>query len=319
MQKPKALRRGDTLGLVGPSGAIRAENGLERAVAQLEELGFRVKVGESAGASYGYLSGSDELRARDLNAMFADDGVDGIICTKGGYGTPRILDRLDYDVARRNPKMLIGFSDITALHLAYGRCSELVTFHGPMPVSCMIGGFDEYSKAWFERVIFSDKPVGALRNCACQRLRCLQGGAAHGPLTGGNLSLICALMGTPWELEPDGKLLFIEDVGESAYRIDRMLTQLRLAGVFERCAGVIFGDFADCPDGPEGLGLTLDQVIADIVLPSGKPVLAGLCAGHGPHRLTLPLGIEYALDADALRLEALESAVSPRGGAKIIV
>ena len=198
MNKPKAVKPGDTLGLVGPSGAIRTDDGLERAIKVLKDFGYNVKVGASAGARYGYLSGTDELRARDLNDMFMDDEVDAIICTKGGYGTPRILDRLDFDAAKKHPKLFLGYSDITALLLAYGKYADLVTFHGPMPSSCMSNGdFDEYSKAHFLKAISSTEPLGEMRNCACQKLNCLNAGQVRAPMVGGNLSLVEETLGTP--------------------------------------------------------------------------------------------------------------------------
>lgn len=309
MIKPKALKSGATLGLVGPSGAIRTDDGLERSVALLEAMGYNVKVGVSAGARYGYLSGNDELRARDLNDMFKDDTVDAIICTKGGYGTPRILDLLDYEAARRHPKLFIGYSDITALLIAYGQYADMVTFHGPMPASCMINDFDEYSKEHFMRAISDAAPLGEICNCDGQTRTCLNGGRTCAPMVGGNLSLVTELLGTPYELDCRGRILLLEDVGERTYRLDGMLNHLRLAGKFEECAGVVFGDFTRCNSEPEGFGFTLDEVIRDIVLPCGKPVMGGLCAGHGKHKLTLPMGIAYELDADNCRLTALESAL----------
>lgn len=309
MQKPKALKPGQVVGLVGPSGAIRTEDGLERSVKLLEELGYRVKVGASAGARYGYLSGTDELRARDLNDMFLDDEVDAIICTRGGYGTPRILDRLDYDAARRHPKLLLGYSDITALLIAYGKYSDLVTFHGPMPSSCMINGFDEYSRARFLEAVSSTEPLGELRNCACQKRTCLNSGVVRGQLVGGNLSLVTQTLGTPYEIDCRDRILLLEDIGEKTYRLDGMLNHLRLAGKLDECAGIVFGDFTNCPMEYEGFSFTLDEIIRDLVLPCGKPVMSGLCAGHGPHKLTLPLGIEYELNATECRLTALESAL----------
>ena len=310
MNKPKAVKPGDTLGPVGPSGAIRTDDGLERAIKVLEDFGYNVKVGASAGARYGYLSGTDELRAKDLNDMFMDDEVDAIICTKGGYGTPRILDRLDFDAAKKHPKLFLGYSDITALLLAYGKYADLVTFHGPMPSSCMSNGdFDEYSKAHFLKAISSTEPLGEMRNCACQKLNCLNAGQVRAPMVGGNLSLVEETLGTPYEVDCRGKILFLEDVGERTYRLDGMLNHLRLAGKFDDCAGIVLGDFTNCTMEYENFSFTLDEILRDIVLPCGKPVMSGLCAGHGPHKLTLPMGIEYELNATECKLIALESAL----------
>lgn len=311
MNKPKAVKPGATLGLVGPSGAIRTDDGLERAINVLRKYGYNVKVGASAGARYGYLSGTDDLRARDLNDMFMDDDVDGIICTRGGYGTPRILDKLDFDAAKNHPKLFLGYSDITALLVAYGKFSDLVTFHGPMPSSCMGYGddFDAYSRDNFLRAIASTEPLGEMRNCACQPLKCLNAGTVRAPMVGGNLSLVVETLGTPYEIDCRGKILFLEDVGERIYRLDGMLNHLRLSGKLEECAGIVLGDFTNCTAEYPNFCFTLDEVLRDLVLPCGKPVMSGLCAGHGPHKQTLPMGIEYELNATECRLTALEPAL----------
>ena len=313
MNKPKAVKPGDTLGLVGPSGAIRTDDGLERAIKVLKDFGYNVKVGASAGARYGYLSGTDELRAKDLNDMFMDDEVDAIICTKGGYGTPRILDRLDFDAAKKHPKLFLGYSDITALLLAYGKYADLVTFHGPMPSSCMSNGdFDEYSKAHFLKAISSTEPLGEMRNCACQKLNCLNAGQVRAPMVGGNLSLVEETLGTPYEVDCRGKILFLEDVGERPYRLDRNLTSLALAGKFRDCAGIILGTFTDCEepphDDPSDSGviadstLTLQQIIEEVILPYKKPTLLNYRAGHMYPQSTLPMGAEISIDLTQKRI-----------------
>lgn len=310
---PKALRPGDLIGLVAPSGSTKDAEAAAKGKAALEKLGFRVKVGASALATrYGYLAAPDELRAADLNAFFGDPEVDGIVCLKGGYGTPRILDRLDYGAMASSPKLLIGYSDITGLHLAFDRYVGYPTMHGPMAMS-MASGWNGYSRDSWLRAATADQPLGELRNPEGEAAEALVGGKARGRLIGGNLSLVAALCGTPYALEPEGAIVFLEDVGEEPYRVDRMLNQLRLAGVFERCAAVALGGWTDCgPEDPER-SLTLREVFMDQLAPSGKPVMAGLAAGHCAPTMSLPFGVAAELDADAGRLVILEAACRSPG------
>ncbi len=306
----KKLKYGDTIGLIGPSGTVREAGAVDQAIAYMQEMGFKVKVGESAHAKYGYLSGTDEVRARDINAMFADKEVDAIVCTRGGYGTMRLLDLLDYDAIRANPKIFVGFSDITALHIAFQEKCGLVTFHGPMAARWMHEFPDGFTKKALFDALMNAKPLGELHNAPGYHARAtVNPGRAEGMLVGGNLSLIAGTIGTPYELDVKGKILFIEEIGERTYCVDRMLTQLRLAGKFDDCAGVVFGDFNDCPVEYPEFGLTLEEVIRDIAAPCGKPMFTGLQAGHVSPKLTLPLGTRCRMDADNCTLEVLESAV----------
>ena len=304
----KRLKKGDTIGLVAPSGAVRTAGALERAAAEIERMGYRVRLGESCGQVYGYLSGSDAVRARDINAMFLDDAVDAIVCVRGGYGTTRILDRLDYAAIAAHPKIFMGFSDITALHIAMLEKAGLATFHGPMATADWDdGAIHPFFRASMERALCDEAPMGALENApGYPERRTLAPGQAEGPLVGGNLMLITSLLGTPYELDTRGRILFIEEIGEHTYCIDRMLTQLRLAGKLDDCAGVVFGDFKNCPIEYPEFGLSIEQIIRDIVVPCGKPVLTGLQAGHCTPKLTLPLGARCRLDADARTLTVLE-------------
>ena len=306
----KKLKFGDTIGLIGPSGAVRKEGAVDRAIAYMQEMGFKVKVGESAHARYGYLSGTDELRARDLNAMFADPEVDAIVCTRGGYGTMRMLDLLDYEIIRANPKVFVGFSDITALHIAFLEKCGLVTFHGPMATSWNDDFPDGFTKDALYRAVMEAAPLGNLLNAPGYHERAtVNPGSAEGILVGGNLSLIAGTIGTPYEIDTKDRILFIEEVGERTYCVDRMLTQLRLAGKFEDCAGIVFGDFNDCPVEYPEFGLTLEEVIRDVAATCGKPVFTGLQAGHVSPKITLPFGVRCRMDADERTLTVLESAV----------
>lgn len=307
----KKLKFGDTLGFIAPSGAVRTEGAIERAVKETERMGFKVKLGESAGQKYGYLSGTDEIRARDINHMFADDEVDAIVCLRGGYGAMRILDQLNYELIARHPKIFMGFSDITALHIALLNRCDLATFHGPMAAANWAGTpLDDFSRESMYRALMSTEPVGELRNPEGDQRQTVNPGQAEGRLVGGNLMLIVSSLGTPWEIDTKGRIIFIEEVGERTYCVDRMLTQLRLAGKFEDCAGVVFGDFADCPVEYPEFGLTLEEIIRDVVAPSGKPIFSGLRCGHCTPKLTLPFGVKCRMDADECTLTVLESAVT---------
>jgi Uncharacterized proteins, homologs of microcin C7 resistance protein MccF len=298
--KPKALALGDTIALVAPSGRVADLDRVDKCVAALDGLGFAVRVYPSCRSGYGYLSGSDEARAADLNAAFADDAIDGIICLKGGYGTPRILDRLDYPSIARHPKLFVGYSDITALHLALLNRCGLATIHGPMPSSDMLPEFDSFSRESWLASLCSREPLGRLPLPAgAAQPRALANGTARGELVGGNLSLLAATMGTPYQVRAKGRILFIEDIDEAPYRIDRMLTLLRLGGVFDECAGVVLGNWNNCSPSKEKPDFELDQIFRDVILPSGKPVIADFPAGHCSPTLSLPLGTLVELDADS--------------------
>jgi len=308
LYKPRALKPGDTLGLLAPASMTDHQN-VDKAIEKLKKMGFNVKVGKSPYKRYGYLSGEDKVRADDINSMFKDKEIDGIICTRGGYGTPRILPLLDYDAIRDNPKVFIGFSDITALHIAFNQKSELVTYHGPMAVSNLIKGVSEFtmeslldsvSRTASERVI--NNPEGTKVETVCQ-------GTSEGIITGGNLSLLTNSIGTPYEIDTKGKILFIEEISEDVYKIDRALNQLKLAGKFEDAIGIILGDFNDCDKSKHDESLSLMEVINHHIKNANKPTIFNLKSGHCEPMITLPLGIKVRLDATERRITILESSV----------
>ena len=305
--KPSRLHRGDAVSLVAPSGSASGPERVEASIRALESLGLRVKASPHCADAYGYLAGEDAVRARELESAFQDPETSAVICLKGGYGTPRILDRLDYSIIANHPKVFLGYSDITALHIAFRQFAGLVTFHGPMPSSDMLPDFDPESRASLEAIMFGmgDFPR-RIANPRGRPFRTVAEGVAEGELVGGNLSLLAATMGTPWEIDTERRIIFIEDIDETPYRIDRMLNQMRLAGKFEACAGVVIGSWTRCDPSEGKRSLAIDEVIRDLIVPSGKPVLAGLEAGHCAPTLTLPLGIRYRLNASEGRLELLE-------------
>lgn len=296
MNKGKALRAGDTIGVVATSSPA-TEEVLNKAMAELQGMGYKVKISDTCREAYGgYLAGTPEQRAAELNAMFVDEEVDGIMCMRGGYGSPQILSLLDYDLIAQNPKLFIGYSDITALHTVFGQRANLATLHGPMATSDIAHGLDDWSKQYLLRAMTRPEPLGAIINPPGEEIVCLVEGQAAGPVVGGNLALVSALMGTPYQLDTRGKLLFLEDIDEEPYRIDRMLTQLAQGGLFDDCAGVVIGTWTDCePKKREGFSVW--DVFQNIVVPYGKPTIWNIQIGHGACNIALPLGVEASLDA----------------------
>ncbi len=309
MIKPKPLRRGDTIGLAGISGAMHdPEVNYPKMMEAIEAMGYRVVVADSCREQYGYLSGTDESRARGLNALFRDDRVDAVVCMRGGYGVARMLDGVDFDVIRANPKIVLGYSDITALHTAIHEKVGMVTIHGPMPCSAWME-FDDFSRDSLLRALTATEPLGRFDNPPGMAPECIVPGRCEGLLVGGNLTLIASACGTPYALDARGKILLLEDIGEYVYRLDSMLTQLRLAGMFDQCAGVVLGGFTNCTEEYEHYALHLEDIIRDIIVPAGKPVLGNMSIGHTPVKITVPLGVHCVLDADAGTLTATEAAL----------
>ncbi|MCX7027678.1 MAG: LD-carboxypeptidase [Spirochaetes bacterium] len=308
--KPRRLHKGDRVFLVAPSGSAFDSARVEASIHALESLGFEVSASPHCADVYGYLAGSDETRAAELERAFLDPDTNAVICLKGGYGTPRILDRIDYGIMAAHPKLFLGYSDITALHTAFRQVAGLVTIHGPMPSSDMVPELDPVSRSSLEETLFGEQFPRFLANPDGLALETIAAGIAEGELTGGNLSLLAATMGTPWQIDAGGKILFIEDVDEAPYRIDRMLNQLRLAGVFEACEGILIGSWTRCEAPKEKRSLAIRQILEDLLVSAGKPILAGLQAGHGKPSLTLALGVRYLLDATAGDFCLLESPFS---------
>ncbi|CAK7077760.1 LD-carboxypeptidase [Tissierella sp. P1] len=306
MIKPKALKLGDTIGIIAPASPTTEER-VKKAHDKLIEMGFEVKIGKSPYEKYGYLSGTDAVRAEDINEMFKDKEVNGIICIRGGYGTPRILDLLDYEAIKNNPKVFVGYSDITALHIAFTQITDLVTYHGPMVASDMIGDFSEFSRDNLFKAIMQTEPMGKISNPPEEEIVTINGGIAEGNIIGGNLSLIVDTIGTPYEIDVKDKILFIEEIGEEPYNIDRMLNQLRLSGKLHDASGIILGDFNNCVSEKHDENLTLEQVIDDYIKPIGKPTIYNLQAGHCEPMVTLPFGVKARLDADKKELIILEN------------
>lgn len=298
---PKRLKVGDTIGIVAPASPPNQES-LTRSFAFLESLGLKWKLGKHVNDVNGYLAGTDDGRLADLEEMFADPEIAGIICAGGGYGSARFADRLDYQLIQENPKVFWGFSDITFLHTAIANYTDLVTFHGPMLASC-VGKetFHELSAKMFRQLF---EPMELHYSEAISPLETLSPGSSSGELTGGNLSLLASGIGTKFEINTKGKLLLIEDVGEEPYRVDNLLNQLRLAGKFSDAAGIVIGDFAKVEPKKE-TSLTLDEVLRHYTADLGKPVVSGFKIGHCEPHFAVPLGSNARLDADQKTLTIL--------------
>jgi muramoyltetrapeptide carboxypeptidase len=302
--KPRRLRPGDTVGITAPASWGDRDQ-IKQAASCLEKLGLRVRLGDTLSMQHGYLSGTDEQRARELNEMFGDPEIQAIICARGGYGTGRIADRLDYDLIRANPKIFWGYSDITFLHAAIGRYAGLVTFHGPMMLDLAKDEnpltVQNYDTLVHPSVLRYTEEISPLQT--------LVEGEALGPLVGGNLSLLVSTLGTPYELDTKGKLLFIEDIEEEPYRVDRMLNQLRLAGKFADAAGILVCDFHDCVPSKRKISLTLEQIFQDHIVTAGKPTLSGFKIGHCSPNIAVPVGIEARMSTYEKLLECTEPGV----------
>jgi muramoyltetrapeptide carboxypeptidase len=315
--RPQALREGDTVGLITPGTYVSDPDRLALAVRTVKYFGLRPKLGRNVGQRAGYLGGTDQQRLDDLHDMFRDPEVKAVFAIRGGYGSERLLDRIDYGLLRAHPKIFLGYSDITCLHLAIHKRAGLVTFHGPV----MISAFTDFTEKCFRRALFAGEPLGAVTNPPetsqlrpAHTLRAVRPGKARGRLIGGNLSLVTRTMGTPYEIDSRGRILFIEDVDEQPYSIDGMLTQLRLAGKLDAAAGIVFGECSDCRprdykpafESTFSVGEVVDQILGKLSI----PVLSGLTIGHTDDQVTLPLGVMASLDADKGELTIEEAAVA---------
>ncbi|MCL6456438.1 MAG: LD-carboxypeptidase [Gorillibacterium sp.] len=302
---PRKLVAGDTIGITAPASR-GDEAACVKAAESLIKLGFRLRIGETLSKQRGYLAGTDEERAMELNGMFADPEIAAIICARGGYGTARIAEQLDYELIRANPKIFWGYSDITFLHTAIGQLAGLVTFHGPMLIDLCREDVHPLTLASFQMLI---NPSGFHYTEACSPLTVLVAGEAQGQLTGGNLSLLVSTLGTPYEVDTRGKLLLIEDIDEEPYRVDRMLLQLRMAGKLAECAGIIVGNFNNSEPKKRKDSLTLAEVFADYLIPAGKPCMAGFEIGHSIPNIAIPLGVEARMSTHEKLVQEIQQGV----------
>lgn len=306
MTTPKPLFPGAKVALTCASSAVPAER-LEPAVTAVRALGLDPVVFPSclADSRHGYFAADDAQRAKDIQDAFADPSIDGVLSIRGGYGAHRILPLLDLESIAKNPKYFSGYSDVTALHTAFNQTCGFVTYHTIMPSTEYYQNVDDYSMDYLRRALFGAL-TGSLENPADTPMTTLVSGKATGILCGGNLSLLAASLGTPWEIDTKDKILFLEDIGEKTYRVDSMLTQLRNAGKFDDCAGVILGAWTDCPPEYPDRTLLLPEIFAELIAPAGKPTLMDVQCGHILPTMSLPLGKVVTMDADKHTLEVLK-------------
>ena len=301
--KPAVLKPGDLVGMITPASNVpNEEESYAKLARNMESMGLKVRFGQNVRKHPGYIAGPEDGRLADLHAMFADPEVKGVFCIRGGYGSPQLLDGINYPLIRKNPKVFLGYSDITALHLAIHQQTGLVTFHG----AAWNRELTPFTMEHLKRVLFDASPSGKVPVAPDHSLKALAGGKAQGRITGGNLSLIATLLGTPYEIDTRGAILCVEDVGEDPYRIDRMFTQLRLAGKLNGIAGLVWGECHNCI--PKTLPpYEMTEVYARILSKLKCPVLTGLRFGHTDDQVTLPYGVMASLDADQGELSLLES------------
>jgi muramoyltetrapeptide carboxypeptidase len=300
---PNFLQQGDRVGVLSPSGPQPQER-LEAAIQSVRDFGLEPVVYDSCRLKHGYFAGTDRERAADLQSAFADPSVKGVICIRGGYGAHRLMEYVDLDAIAAARKPLYGYSDITALHIELNR-RGVISWHTPMPGTEWYHGLDDFTQACVRSALFGPLP-GSIVNPDGSAFTELVPGKAEGILCGGNLSLVASTIGTYYEIDTKGKILFLEDIDESPYRIDRMLLQLRHAGKFSDCAGVVFGPFTNCvaPEAPNSL--TVDEVLDELLGDIGKPVAKGLQCGHVLPTACMPLGARAELDASEGTLKILE-------------
>lgn len=301
LRVPPPLTVGSRVAMISPSGPLQGPHELERAVATAESLGWAVQVGQHALRRTGYFAGDDAQRGDDLLDALHDDRIDGIWCLRGGYGAARLLPRLSAELLQRHPKALIGYSDITALHAAWQHAG-LVSYHGPTARAPL----SDFSRDSLVRALQTSTD-----SCGeAPEARVVRGGRATGRLVGGNLALVSSLCGTPWAVNCRDAIVVLEDIGEATYRLDRMLTQLRLAGAFEGCVGVAFGHCTDCPDTTDDGARTIDAIVTELADALHVPALQGIPVGHISDQWTVPFGAIATMDADARTLSVSTAAVS---------
>ncbi len=301
MLTPRKLFPGARVAILGASGPVTEER-LEAGLKAVRSLGLEPVVYPSARSRHGYLAGTDDVRAADLNAAFADDSIDGILCMRGGYGAHRLVGLIDLDTVRAHPKFFSGYSDVTALHIAFNQICGMVTYHTIMPTTEYYKELDDYSMLWLRKAMFEPMEGPVANPKDAPGMTAVTGGKASGTLVGGNLSLVQQSIGTPWAVDTKGKVLFLEDIGEKPYRIDAMLTHLRNAGVLGGCAGIVLGYWTGCEAEEPQRSLTIDEVIDELIRPLCIPCVKSLCCGHQTPSCALPLGAQVTLDADACTL-----------------
>ena len=308
--KPKKLKKNDTIGIISPGSSPDDLSKIEEGVKYLEKLGYNVEAGKNVGKTNGYLAGNDNERLDDLHYMFRKKEIKAIFCLRGGYGSGRLLDKINFNIIKKNPKIFVGYSDITALHLSIFKKTNLITFAGPMIATDFLEGLNEKAEECFWSMLTSSKKIGKIKSIGDREIQSLRKGKSQGALFGGNLSVLTSLLGSNFIPIFEKSILLLEETCEPPYKIDRMFNQLKLAGVFQKTSGIILGAFNNCrEENSEKHTLTLGEVIQDYLGDSKKPVIYNFSHGHIKEILTLPIGLKVKLNSDKNYIEFTESAV----------
>lgn len=308
--KPRKLQKGDLIGIISPASAPDDLSRIDKGINYLEKLGYKTILGKNSSKSYGYLAGSDDERVSDLHEMFANKDVKAIFCTRGGYGSPRLLNRIDYKLIRRNPKIFVGYSDITTLQLAFYKKCGLVTFAGPMLAVDFYNNVSSFTEEFFWSLITSDKKMGKIKQPENRNIKKFIKNSSEGIVLGGNLALMTSIMGTEYFPSFKEKILMLEEVGETPYRVDRLLNQLKLAGIFEQVNGILLGAFTDCEEADlSKKTLSLDQVLDDYLSNLKVNVTLNFQHGHIKDNITVPFGTRIKVNSLKENIEFLEAAV----------
>lgn len=314
MIKAKKLQKGDTIGIVSPASPSESRSEVIRGIETLEIMGYKVKLGKNVNKRKGHVAASEDERANDVNSMFRDDSVNAIFVTQGGYGSAQLFNKLDFDAMSANPKIFVGFSDITSMHLAMNKFSNLVTFHGPGMARFNNQELTDYTKRHLFKAVASNVPIGEIELADSNKwLYPIHEGVCEGEVVGGNLTLICSSLSTPFEIDTRGKILLIEDVDTEPWVFDHMMCHLRNAGKLDDVAGVVVGECVNCVPYKYEPGFNIDLSLEDVLLyylePLGVPVLFGLPIGHTDNIATIPLGVYARLDTYQKKFTVLENGV----------
>ena len=309
--KPPALKKGDLIGIISPASTPDELSRIENSVKYFENLGYSVVLGQNVGKYRGYLAGTDQERLDDLHSMFSNKKVKAVFCIRGGYGAFRLLDKINYKLIKSNPKIFVGYSEITALQNAIFTKTGLITFAGPMPAVDFVNEVSSFTEEFFWKLVTSKKKIGRIKYPAETSPQTLRKGIVSGQIVGGNLAVLTALTGTKYFPDMKNKILILEDINEAPYKVDRLLNQLRLNGVFSKIKGIILGRFVDCyEDDANKKTLTLGEVIDDYFCPLKIPSLYVFPHGHIKDFVTIPFGLKIKLDSGKQSVEFLESAVN---------
>jgi len=291
---PEKLKIGDTIAIIAPSGPVSKE-AADSCKKLVEDMGYKVKMGKCVYRSiHGYSAGTGEEKAEEINQMFADKEVNAIWCIRGGDTSSHAMDKIDYEIIRNNPKIFVGYSDITSLHVNFNQKCDLVTFHGPMVKSNMLNDYDNFTKNSFEKALNMENEL-VLENPSGEDLKVMVEGYTEGIIVGGNLALLTSMIGTPYEVDTKGKILFIEEVDEAVRRLDRMIYQLKYSGKLDDAAGIIFGDFTDCTNEADNK-YTVVEMLKDVLADYKKPVMYNIKSGHCYPTATIPFGTICVMD-----------------------